>query len=322
MFVCKLRVFQSNTKKLMELESGASFTNEKEIQTLVECNLSSIFSGLEFLKTEFKVGRYRLDSVAFDSTNNSFVIIEYKNGKDGGIMDQGTAYHQTVKDRKDSFLLLYNESKHKMLNKNATNWGKTRVIFISPHFSNYQIDAGKNLPYVELYEISKYDNGIILLDRVDGDDEPRTPTTIPPSTTSNPDITSRKKSDEEFSEEDYLTGKLSIKTIPTDQCKQLWFQLKDRILDEFPDFETKQTKTYLNFQLKNNGTIICSTSITKDFVWLWYNVKKASGSANDFVVDHTGYGHYGHGNFGSKINNENDIKRAIPLIEKVIRVKS
>ena len=300
----------------MELESGASFTNEKEIQTLVECNLSSIFSGLEFLKTEFSVGKYRLDSVAFDNTNNSFVIIEYKNKKDGGVMDQGTTYHQIVKDRKDSFLMLYSDSKNKMPDRNTITWDKTRVIFISPHFSSYQKDAGKNLPYVELYEISRYENGIILLDRVDGDDKPATPKLLPKSKP-----IPKKPPDEEFSEEDYLTGKLSIKTIPTDQCKQLWFQLKDRILDKFPDIETKQTKTYLNFQLKNNGTIICSTSITKDFVWLWYNVKKTSISADDFVVGHTGYGDYGHSNYGSKIHNMTNIVIAIPLIEKAIHLK-
>jgi hypothetical protein len=52
--------------------------NEKEIQTTVENNLHTIFE-LEFIATEFSVSNYRLDTLAYDKENNSFVIIEYKN---------------------------------------------------------------------------------------------------------------------------------------------------------------------------------------------------------------------------------------------------
>ena len=43
------------------------------IQNLVEKNLDSIFSGLEFVETEFQIDDLRPDTIAFDSEKKSFV---------------------------------------------------------------------------------------------------------------------------------------------------------------------------------------------------------------------------------------------------------
>ena len=56
----------------------ANEVNEKELQKYFENNLKEIL-GLEFIATEFVVGNFRLDTVAFDEEAKSFKIIEYKN---------------------------------------------------------------------------------------------------------------------------------------------------------------------------------------------------------------------------------------------------
>ena len=50
------------------------FKLEKEIQNIVERNLQTLL-GLDFIKTEFSIGSFRIDSLAFDSEKKSFVII-------------------------------------------------------------------------------------------------------------------------------------------------------------------------------------------------------------------------------------------------------
>ena len=45
----------------IELINGTPFKLEKEIQALTEKNLQTIF-GLKFVKTEFKVNKFRIDS--------------------------------------------------------------------------------------------------------------------------------------------------------------------------------------------------------------------------------------------------------------------
>jgi RecB family endonuclease NucS len=67
-------------KDILESIERDPFKLEREIQSVVETNVETLF-GLEFVKTEFSIGKFRLDSICFDNDTNSFVIIEYKKGK-------------------------------------------------------------------------------------------------------------------------------------------------------------------------------------------------------------------------------------------------
>jgi len=67
-----MRIFQLRDTILVEIPED-SFNLEKTIQTLVEKNLSSIFSGLEFIETEFQIDDLRPDTIAFDSEKKSCV---------------------------------------------------------------------------------------------------------------------------------------------------------------------------------------------------------------------------------------------------------
>lgn len=62
------------------------FKLEKDIQTLTERNLQSIFE-LDFVKSEFALSKFRIDSLAFDNESKSFVVIEYKRDKNFSVID-------------------------------------------------------------------------------------------------------------------------------------------------------------------------------------------------------------------------------------------
>ncbi len=66
----------SSYNKLTQIKKQP-FKLEKEIQVLSEINLQIIF-GLEFVRSEFRLNNFRIDSLAFNDENKSFVIIEYK----------------------------------------------------------------------------------------------------------------------------------------------------------------------------------------------------------------------------------------------------
>lgn len=83
------------------------FKLEKEIQNIVERNLQTLL-GLDFIKTEFSIGSFRIDSLAFDSEKKSFVIIEYKRDKNFSVIDQGYAYLSLMLNNKAEFILEYN----------------------------------------------------------------------------------------------------------------------------------------------------------------------------------------------------------------------
>jgi len=66
------------------------FKFEKDIQTLVEKNLKSLLH-LDFVRSEFALNGFRIDTLAFDTETKSFVIVEYKRDKNFSVIDQGYA---------------------------------------------------------------------------------------------------------------------------------------------------------------------------------------------------------------------------------------
>jgi len=69
-----MQLYKLKDSKLVDI-GKSSFNLEKEIQQLVENNLVKLF-GIEFIATEFSVGEFRLDTIAYDKENQSFVVIE------------------------------------------------------------------------------------------------------------------------------------------------------------------------------------------------------------------------------------------------------
>ena len=79
------------------------FKLEKEIQDLTEHNLNTIL-GLDFVKSEFALNNFRIDTLAFDKEANAFVIIEYKRDKNFSVIDQGYAYLSLMLNNKADFI--------------------------------------------------------------------------------------------------------------------------------------------------------------------------------------------------------------------------
>ncbi len=139
-------LFQNQNKKLSKMEE-LSFNLEKDLQDLTEQNLDEVF-GLEFVRSEFQVHDLRIDSLAFDPESKSFVIIEYKRDKNSSVIDQGFAYLGLLVNNKAEFILEYNQKMKFPLKREDIDWTQSKVIFISPQFTNYQLKAihFKDLP--------------------------------------------------------------------------------------------------------------------------------------------------------------------------------
>ena len=71
--------------------SQIEFDRESKLQRLTENNLEELFN-LQFIDTEFEYKRLRIDTLAFNTQTNSFVIIEYKNKLEYSVIDQGFSY--------------------------------------------------------------------------------------------------------------------------------------------------------------------------------------------------------------------------------------
>src|SRR3990167_6772763 len=145
------------------------FDLEMDIQKLTEDNLETLF-GLKFVSgfsnNEFSVRAqeqdFYIDTLAFDKQQKSIVIIEYKKDRNFSVIDQGFSYLSAMLHSQADLVLELNKRLAKNFSKEDIDWDQSRVIFISPEFTNYQKNAinFRDLPFL-LYEVKGYDNNLI-----------------------------------------------------------------------------------------------------------------------------------------------------------------
>lgn len=238
-----MQLFQTSSNRLVPLERD-SFKLEKDIQSLIETNLDTLF-GLEFVSSEFAVSDFRIDSLTYDVQSNSFVIVEYKKGHSYSVVDQGYSYLSVMLNNKAEFILEYNEKTGKQLKRTDIDWSSSRVIFVSPSFNAYQKNSVnfKDVPF-ELWEIRKFAGGIIALEQhVSTSNE-----SIEKISGVNLNSVIHKVTDEvKASSETQLISSLSTDLQP------IWTAFREQLL-ELPGTSVHTTQNYLS--IKYDGTAL------------------------------------------------------------------
>ncbi len=281
------------------------FKNEKELQKFFEENIETIL-GCKFIDTEFVVGNFRIDSLAFDEESKSFRIIEYKNVKNHSLVDQGYTYLKLMLERKADFVLQYNIKTKSSLTIQDIDWSQSRIIFVSPIYTAYQLNATdfKNIP-VDLIKVTRYEDDIIEINFI--------------KKTSNVKIQDVQMESIQndvnrevvvYTEEDHLNK-------ASDNIKNLYEEIKNKIL-ELDDIDIEAKKLYIAFKGMKNITDI---EIHKNKLKVYINMKK--GTLNDplnISKDISDIGHWGNGDYCIIIDKEDDIDNIIPLIKQSLKI--
>lgn len=277
------------------------FSKERELQTLVENNLNEIFN-LQFLASEFSIDKYRFDTLAFDKSNNTFIIIEYKKGRNESLIDQGLAYLHVSLDRKSDLVLLFNKVNNVNKQSSDFDWSNMRVYFISPKFTDYQKDATSytKLPF-RLFEIQRYSDSTLLVDEIHLDN----------SNADTSDIIADEKVSKEIKvyDEKYHTSYLSNESLV-----EIYEDLKNKILT-LPEIEMVVVKTYIAF--KKGRSNICDIQFYKDYLKVFINVRKGKLVDNlNKTEDVSEIGHNGNGDYIFNIKSDEDIEYLFGLIKQ------
>ena len=281
------------------------FKNEKELQTFFENNLEKIL-GYRFIDTEFTVGDFRIDSLAFDEETKSFKIIEYKNVKNHSLVDQGYTYLKLMLERKADFVLQYNIKTKSSLTIQDIDWSQSRIIFVSPIYTAYQLNATdfKNIP-VDLVKVTRYEEDIVEIDFI--------------KKTRNVKVQDIKMESEQndvnkevivYTEEDHLAK-------ASEEIKTIYEELKNRIL-ELDDIDVEIKKHYIAFKGRTN---IVDIVVTKNKLKIDINMRK--GTLDDVLnitEDISEIGHWGNGDYRVILNNSNDIDSLMSLIKQSLKV--
>ena len=291
-----------NINQQLEYIKEKPFKLEKDLQVLTENNLKNIF-GLEFVKSEFALQKFRIDTLAYDKEANAFVIIEYKRSKNFSVIDQGYAYLSLMLNNKSDFILEFNENLNNTLKRNDVDWSQSRVLFVSPNFTNYQREAinFKDLP-IELWEIKRYENQTVSYEQIIKSDSQESINTI---SKSNKTIRSVAKEIKVYTEQEHFQN-------VSDEIKELYEKVKSAILD-LDNIEIKPKKKYIAFVCGKN---IVDIHPQQKALKMWLNM--SIGELDDpkqLTRDVSKTGHWGNGDYEIRISSDENLAYILSLIK-------
>ena len=297
-------LFSIKANKLERIKEVPFKSERKDIQRTTESSLKEVF-GFEFVKSELERGNLRIDTLAFDNENKSFVIIEYKIDQSFSVIDQGYAYLGLLLNNKAEFILEYNESKGQSLKRDDVDWSQSKVIFVSPQFTKYQKQAinFRDLP-IELWEVSKFANETLLFNQLKSPETSESITKVSPRS----DIVQKVSREiKVYTEEDHLSG-LPNETI------ELYETLKERVLRLGDNIEVRPRKLYIGFVA---GTNFVDVHPQKSQLKLWINLSKGElDDPKNMARDVSEVGHWGNGDYQVLVESSEKLDYLMTLIKQ------
>lgn len=301
-----MQLFKDNKQALSTLKEKP-FKLEKDIQKLFEQNLELV-TNLKLIKSEFTIKSSRIDTLAFDTENKAFVIIEYKRNQNYSVVDQGVSYLNLMLEYKADFIVEYNETQKGNLKRNDVDWSQSKIIFVSPSFTDFQKQSSnfKDLA-IELWEIKQFENDVVVINPIKKSKS--APSIKQVQQNDNSEISKVVKEIKVYTEEEHLEGK-------SDDIIELYEVYKNAITNLIPDIDIEPKKLYIAFKKNKN---IVDIVILKNGLKIFINLKK--GELDDpkkIMRDVSEIGHWGNGDYDITVSNTNDLEYIMSLIKQAI----
>ncbi len=303
-------LFQRDNQKL-KLFKPIKFTNEKELQTLLEANLEEIFN-CRFVTTEFSTGPVhsgRIDSLALSEENNP-VIIEYKVVESSQLINQSLYYLSWINDHHGDFSIAVQKC---FPNETIEiDWSNTRVICIAPEYKKYDLHAVKMMgANIELWKYRYYENGALFFEEV-------YKKSIITTSPNNTDYSNKNPIMVEAGKKAAITRATGIYTLKEhfdkidNNKKQIATELQDYILNLDESIEEAPKKFYIAYKISQN--FVCM-KIRKNKILLYLKIKPPTlETIPKNGRDVTNIDHYGTGDFELVITTKEDVNMAKEFI--------
>ncbi|WP_114819216.1 DUF5655 domain-containing protein [Chryseobacterium sp. KLBC 52] len=302
-----MQLFKNN-QQVFSILKEIPFRLEKDIQNFFESNLQTL-SNLKFIKSEFTIKANRIDTLAYDSENNSFVIIEYKKDRHFSVVDQGVSYLNLMLEYKADFIVEYNESQNETIKRADIDWSQSKVVFVSPAFTDFQKQASnfKDLP-IELWEIKQYENDIILINPIKK--SKAAPNIREVKSEQDSVINKVTKQVTVYTEELYLSGK-------NDSVIELYESYKQAILNLSSELEVHPKKWYIAFKTKTN---VIDIEVQANSLKMWINLKKGQlDDPKNIMRDVSDLkGHNGNGDYEIIVKDTENLEYIMSLIKQAL----
>ena len=301
-----MTIYTIKNNKLQEIHEHP-FRLEREIQELFEENLTEVMA-LKLVRSEFSIKNKRIDTLAYDEQSKAFIIIEYKRDKSISVVDQGFTYLGLMLENKADFVLEHQAQLGSRLRLTDVDWSQTRVVFVSPSFTDNQIQATnfKDIA-IELWEVRRYANGTVSISPIK---KSKSATSIKPITQQNTELKAIADEIRVYTEDDHRNN-------TSEEIFELYEKFRDAILNLADDIEIKPQKFYVAF--KKDGNIAC-LEMQKKKMKIFIGAKAGTlDDARGLSKDVSNIGHYGTGDYEIHVTNDNDIEYIMSLIKQAVQ---
>ncbi|WP_446898807.1 DUF5655 domain-containing protein [Clostridium sp. LBM24168] len=272
-------------------------TLERELQTLIEKNMS-VFFGVNFLKSEYTTSNGgRIDSLGIDE-NNCSVIFEYKRASNENVINQGLFYLDWFLDHKADFELLVMNTLGKEFS-DKLDWSMPRLICIAGDFTKYDEYAVKQINRnIDLIRYKKFGEKLLMFDLINSNVATAFKDT-------NTEKVVKQSTDKTFDEQLETTSS---------KLRELYYSIRDYILALGDDVTENKLKLYSAFKKIKN--IVCVEVKMKSIV-LYLRLDPEEIVLEDgFTRDVSKIGHWATGDLELTIKNAKDFEKAKEYIDK------
>jgi len=303
-----MSIYRLENTKLTSINE-ISISLERDIQKITEDNLETLF-GLKLIKSEFQLHNLRIDSLAFDEENPSFVIIEYKKGTNYSVIDQGFSYLSLMLNNKADFILEYNDRVSKPIKREDVDWSQSKVVFVSPSFGTYQLNAinFRNLPF-ELWEVKKYEKDMYSYTEIRASEQSEDIENI----IKDPNIEKVTKEVKVYTVDGHFPEKREL-------ARELFDVLRERVIGLNDSMQEVPTKYYIAYKVPYNGKLqnILEVVPLASGLKLYFDISKSDLTDPEKIVkDCEKVGHWATGDSVLNITNTQELDYAMYLIKQV-----
>lgn len=300
-----MQIYNIQNDKLIELEEK-NFKLERDIQNIFENNLQTVM-GLKLICSERTIKNRRIDTLAFDEQANAFVIIEYKRDRNSSVFDQGITYLQLMLQNKADFVLELSNLQKRFITKDDIDWTQSRVAFVSPSFSDIQIQATDFKDFaVELWEVKRFDKDTLSINQIK---KSRTAESIKPLAQQDKEL--KKITDEiVVYDENYHFDNSS------EEMVELYEKFRNAILNLSDGIEIKPQKFYIAFKKDTN---IVDIALLKKSLKIWINAKLGElQDAKNIARNVSDVGHRGNGDYEITVDSDADLEYIMSLVKQAL----
>lgn len=298
-------IYINTNNKLKEVEEKG-FKLEREMQKVFEDNLDTVM-GLSLVKSEFTIKNKRIDTLAYDTQSNAFIIIEYKRDKNLSVVDQGFTYLSLMLENKADFIVEYNESLKKNLTRDSVDWSQTRVVFVSTAFTdNQKLATNFKDIAIELWEVKRFENNLISIIPIK---KTNSATSIKPVMEQNQALKIVSDEIKVYTEDEHIAR-------ASDEIAELYVKFRDAIINLVDGINIKPQKFYVAFKKDTN---IVDIEVLRNSLKIFINAKFGIlEDSKDLARDVSLVGHRGNGDYQIQVENDKDLEYIMSLIKQII----